>query len=76
MKLPSVRTILKRTQDFRCEPGLKAEMFLLLKRIIDEDPQNSNLAVAFDEMAIKKRMSYNKRLKQLFPAHKVSCKIK
>ena len=72
LRLPTARTVRRRTSFFKCAPGLKSEHFLLLKKTIDANPLNRDIIVAFDEMDIKAKLSYNMRLKQLFRANKVN----
>ena len=58
--LPDPRSIRVWTSSVFCEPGFFEDVFLHLKNKISEDQINTECALIFDAMAIKKGVVYNK----------------
>ena len=58
--LPCPRSIRVWTSSVSCEPGFFQDVFLHLKQLVAENPDNSECTLMFDEMAIRKGTDYNK----------------
>jgi len=70
--VPSVSTLRKWVQNFKCSPGLLTDVLVILqKQVTSETKENFKLAVlCFDEVEIHKKFEYYQAEDRIFPAHK------
>ena len=70
-RFPHPRSIRKRVQHFRCEPGLNDEMFFLFAmKIQSVEPKFRNIAMAFDEVHLHNKHQYSMHFQKLIKGAK------
>ena len=70
-RYPSVRTIQRHVQGFKCSYGINAEMFSLLQQKFQTMPEvERNLSIVFDEMDLQSVTGYSQHLQERLPQSK------
>ena len=65
--LPAIDTINRRIRHFTCPPGIKHDLFSLLRlKLSTGDTWEQETVLMFDEVQLKDSCDFNERLKRLF----------
>ena len=70
-RYPSVRTIQRHVQGFKCSYGINGEMFSLLQQKFQTMPEaDRNVSIVFDEMDLQSVTGYSQHLQERLPQSK------